>query len=57
MKVENSSTLTRLEELFIQAEMEARAEESLEAIKRGQDITPEEFRKSNQEWLAKVSTK
>lgn len=57
MKVENSSTLTRLEELFIQAEMEARAEESLEAIQRGEVMTIEEFGKSNQEWLAKVSTK
>ena len=57
MKIEKSSSLEKIEESIIQAEMEARTEESLEAIKRGEVMTLEEFRKSNQEWLAKLSTK
>jgi len=57
MKIEKSSSLEKIEESIIQAEMEARTEESLEAIKRGEVMTLDEFRKSNQEWLAKFSTK
>lgn len=57
MKIEKSSSLEKIEELIIQAEMEARTKGSLEAIKRGEVMTLDEFRKSNQEWLAKLSTK
>jgi hypothetical protein len=57
MKIEKSSSLEKIEESILQAEMEARTEDSLEAIKRGDVMTLDEFRKSNQEWLAKLTTK
>jgi hypothetical protein len=57
MKIEKSSMLERLEELFIQAEMEARTEESLESIRKGEVLTLNEFKKSNEEWLKKSATK
>jgi DNA topoisomerase IA len=57
MRIEKSSSLEKIEESIIQAEMEARTEESLEAIKRGEVMTLDVFRKSNQEWLAKLATK
>jgi hypothetical protein len=57
MKIEKSSSLEKIEESILQAEMEARTEDSLEAIKRGEVMTLDEFRKSNQEWLAKLTTK
>ena len=57
MRIEKSSSLEKIEESILQAEMEARTKESLEAIKRGEVMTLDEFRKSNQEWLAKLSTK
>lgn len=57
MRIEKSSSLEKIEESIIQAEMEARTDESFEAIKRGEVMTLEEFRKSNQEWLSKLATK
>jgi hypothetical protein len=57
MRIEKSSSLEKIEESIIQAEMEARTDESFEAIKRGEVMTLEEFRKSNQERLSKLATK
>jgi hypothetical protein len=51
VKIEKSSSLEKLDDLFVQAEMEARAEESLEAIRNGEVLTLDEFFKSNEEWL------
>ena len=52
VKIEKSSSLEKLDDLFVQAEMEARAEESLEAIRNGEILTLDEFLKSNEEWLS-----
>ena len=57
VKIENSSSLEKLEDSFIQAEMEARTKESLEAIRNGEVLTLDEFLKSNEEWLKKTVTK
>jgi len=57
VKIEKSSSLEKLEDPFIQAEMEARTKESLEAIRNGEVLTLDEFLKSNEEWLKKTVTK
>jgi hypothetical protein len=51
-KIEKSSSLEILEDPFIQAEMEARTKESLQAIRNGEVLTLDEFLKSNEEWLS-----
>ncbi len=56
-RIEKSSSLEILEDPFIQAEMEARTKESLEAIRNGEVLTLDEFLKSNEEWLKKTVTK
>jgi hypothetical protein len=56
VKIEKSSSLEILEDPFIQAEMEARTKESLEAIRKGEVLTLDEFLKSNEEWLKKTVT-
>jgi hypothetical protein len=57
VKIEKSSSLEKLEDPLIQAEMEARTKESLEAIRNGEVLTLDEFLKSNEEWLKKTVTK
>lgn len=57
IKIEKSSSIEKLDDLFVQAEMEARTEESLEAIRNGEVLTLDEFIKSNKEWLKKTVTK
>jgi hypothetical protein len=56
-KIEKSSSVEILEDPFIQAEMEARTKESLDAIRNGEVLTLDEFLKSNEEWLKKTVTK
>lgn len=57
MKVRETSTLQRMEQLITQAEMEARTEESLKAIDKGEVLSIDEFRKENRQWLKKKYTK
>ena len=57
IKIEKSSSIEKLDDLFVQAEMEARTKESLEAIRNGEVLTLDEFIKSNKEWLKKTVTK
>lgn len=57
MKIDNSATLKRFEDLIVQAEMEARLKDSLESIEKGEVSTIDEFARSNQEWLKKKSKK
>ena len=57
MKVHEVSTLQRMEDLIIQAEMESRAEKSLKAIEKGDIIEIDQFRKENKQWLKQNSTK
>jgi hypothetical protein len=57
VKIEKSSSLEIVDDPFIQAEMEARTKESLEAIRNGEVLTLDEFLKSNEEWLKKTVTK
>lgn len=51
MQVERESTLREVEELLIRAEMQARHEESMEAVRNGDVLTASEFRESNRQWL------
>ena len=57
MKVHEVSTLQRMEDLIIQAEMESRAEKSLKAIENGDIIAIDQFRKANKQWLKQNYTK
>ena len=53
MRVHEVSTLQRMEKLIIQAEMESRAEKSIEAIEKGDVLSVDEFSKENRQWLKK----
>jgi hypothetical protein len=53
MKVHNTGTLERMNELIIQAEMEANARESLESIEKGDVLTLDEMREENIKWAKK----
>lgn len=57
MKIDEPSSLEKIEQSIIQEEMQNRLNESLEAIDKGEVVSLEEFTKSNQEWLKKLSTK
>ncbi|MCK5280005.1 MAG: hypothetical protein KAI99_06525 [Cyclobacteriaceae bacterium] len=57
MRVQETSTLKRIEKLITQAEIESRAEESLKAIEKGEALSIDEFRKENRQWLKKKYTK
>ncbi len=57
MKVHEVSTLQRMEDLIIQAEMESRAQKSLKAIENGDVIAIDQFRKANKQWLKQNYTK
>jgi len=57
MKVQEASTLQRMENLMIQAELESQAEESLKAVEKGQVLSLDEFRKENRQWLKEKYTK
>lgn len=57
MKLQNVSALQKVENSIIQAEMEARAEESLKAIKKGEVLSIDEFRKENREWAKERFTR
>lgn len=50
MRVHKTSTLERMAKLITQAEMEARSQESLDAIKEGDVISLDEFRRENRQW-------
>ena len=49
--------IEKLDDLFVQAELEARTQESLEAIRNDVVLTLDEFFKSNEEWVKKSVTK
>jgi hypothetical protein len=55
MKIDDTSTLERMEDLIIQEEMENRVNGSMEAITKGEVFTIDGFARSNQEWLRKKS--
>jgi len=57
MKVQEASTLQRMEKLITQAELESRAEESLKAIEKGEVLSTDEFSKQNRQWVKKKYTK
>jgi hypothetical protein len=57
MKMKDSSTLEKLEDLISQAEMESRTKESIRSIGKGEIVSLEEFAKQNQEWLKKKAMK
>lgn len=51
MKVGAEKTLDSVDAVLVQAEMVARAEESMEAIRKGNVISLEQFSKNTKEWL------
>lgn len=51
MKVDERKTLDKVEELLVQAEMQARTDESMQDITNGNVVSLEEFTKGNKEWL------
>lgn len=53
MMVRRQTTLEEVENILVRAEMESRAEESLEAIAKGDFVTLEEFSEGNSAWLRK----
>ena len=57
MKVHEVATLKRMEKLIIQAEMEARAEKSMQAIEKGEVVTLRKFSNENRKWLKKKYSK
>ena len=57
MRVNEASTLQRMEKLITQAEMESRTEESLKAIDKGDVLSINELREENKQWLKKKHIK
>jgi hypothetical protein len=57
MKVQKTSTLERMEELIIRAEIEDRAKESLNSIANNEVLSLEEFKKENHKWMKKNHSK
>jgi ClpP class serine protease len=57
MRINEASTLQRMEMLITQAEMESRAEESLKAIDKGDVLSMHQFSTENKQWLKKKYTK
>ncbi|WP_339793853.1 hypothetical protein [uncultured Imperialibacter sp.] len=57
MQVQKKSTLERMDQLITQAEMETRAQESLEAINKGDVLSLDEFSQKNREWAKENYTK
>lgn len=57
MRIEHGKVLDQVEELLLKLEMQARHDESVDAINRGEVVPLEEFHRGNLEWLAKESTK
>lgn len=50
MRVQNTHTLQRMNQLITQAEMEARAEESLKSINKGEVLSLDELKQENRKW-------
>lgn len=57
MRVQKTSTLERMGQLITQAEMEARTEESMEAIKKEDVVSIDDFRRENRQWAKENYTK
>jgi len=53
MSARKISILERMEKLMVQAEMEIRTEESLQAIENGEVLSIDEFREENKKWAEK----
>lgn len=51
MKVGETKTLERVEELLLQVEMQGRADESMNAIREGNVISLEQFAQDTKQWL------
>lgn len=57
MRVRRQGTLNQVEDILVQAEMDARTEESLEAIENNEVISFHQFQQNNQSWFEKKATK
>jgi len=50
MKIQNPAALKRMDELITKAEFEARSDESLKAIDKGDFFSIDAFRQENEAW-------
>lgn len=57
MKLQKVSALERVEKSITQVEMETRAEESMEAIRKGETLSIAEFKCENRKWAKERYTK
>jgi hypothetical protein len=57
MRVQKTSTLQRMDELITQAEMETRADESMDAISKGEVLSLDEFSQENRKLAKENYTK
>lgn len=57
MKVGEEETLKKVEELLLQIEMQARVDESMEDVAKGNVVSLDEFTQRNKEWLRAKHTK
>ena len=57
MQVREEAVLKHYEDLLIQAELQARSEESLNAIEKGEVVSLDAFKNSNKEWIRKNATR
>ena len=55
--IRRESTLDRVVELLEQEEMQARTEESLQAIEQGETMTMTEFRNRSKQWFQNQPTR
>ncbi len=57
MRVQKTSTLQRMDELITQAEMEARAQDSIDSISKGEVLSLDQFSHENRKWAKENYTK
>jgi len=57
MKMKDPSALARLEELIGQAELEARKQESIQSIEKGETVSLKDFANQNKKWLKEKAMK
>jgi len=57
MRVRETAILEQYEKLLTKAQLIARTDESIEAIKNGETISLQDFKLSNKQWLKAQTTK
>ncbi|MHA7129851.1 hypothetical protein [Algoriphagus namhaensis] len=57
LKLNDASTLQKVDELIIQAQLEERAAESMKAIENEDTVNLDDFAKKNRQWLKERTLK